>query len=235
MPDALSEIDDLMPEVTPFKFSNGVQAEVLPLQTRQLFRLLRVLTHGAGVALRNAPLDFTQNIGEFGSQLAMMVVISIPDAEQEFLDFLVSMCRPAGLPEGKLNRQDRERVEEAWAELRKVLNNPDPNDLIDLVDLIVRRDAAQIQSLGKRLWVMLEPLLPAPAKTPELEDQEDESDEPPDEPPGVQAGSPPPSTSSPPSTGGATTRSSPSRSAASSKSSQLSPAAEAMTSAAEPA
>lgn len=231
MSEAYAELDALDPAADRYTFRNGLEAEIVPLQTRQLFRLLRILTHGAGMALQRNPIDFSRPVDEFGSQLAIMVLVSIPDAEEEALQFISSLVRPAGINRGSnLSKQERERNEAIWARCRKTLDNPDPEDLVDLIQFVIDRDKDHLLDLGKRLWAMAQPYFskgttPGLAENPTPEQVAEMTLTPETvtprlaEPPSVQAGSPPPSTSSPASTGGPTSKSSTSRSGGSARSS----------------
>ena len=106
MPDE-SELDRLDPQPVLCKMSTGFELEIVRMRTRQFFRLLRVLTHGAGPALMQTGLDFKADGAEFASKLLVLVVMSIPDAESEAIQFLTSMCRPAGVTQSAASRSGR--------------------------------------------------------------------------------------------------------------------------------
>lgn len=153
-----SELDRLDPEPVTVKLTSGFALEIVRLRTRQFFRLLRVLTHGAGPAMMRAGLDFKDNPGEFASKLVVLVVMSIPDAESEAVAFLQSMCKPTGLvdkPESQLTKQQTENNKTLWDEFNRELFNPPLEDTIDLIEAIVRQEAPELQALGKRLEGML--------------------------------------------------------------------------------
>ena len=217
-----SELDRLDPEPVICKLSTGFQVEVVRLRTRQFFRLLRVLTHGAGPAMMRAGLDFRDDPGEFTQKFLMLVLMSIPDAESEAIAFLQSMCKPAGLidrAESAQSKQEKEDNQALWDQFNKELFNPDLSDTIDLIEAIVRTEAPELQALGKRLESMLAMF----RKT----GQDKEPAEPVPSPEGLASPelSPSPSTSSAASTDGATSASSTPRSAGSGRSSRPSPAA----------
>jgi len=153
MPDD-SELDRIDPQPSEVKLSTDFTVDVVRMQTRQFFRLLRVLTHGAGPALTQAQLNFGGDPGEFGQKLLMLVVMSIPDAEQEAIGFLQSMCRPTGLterPDGQLTKQENEANQARWARFTEELHNPALEDTLDLIEVIIRREAPELQALGKKL------------------------------------------------------------------------------------
>jgi hypothetical protein len=153
MPDN-SELDRIDPQAETCKLSTGLEVEVVRMRTRQFFRLLRVLTHGAGPALTQSGLDFAAGGEEFGQKLLMLVVMSIPDAEQEAIGFLASMCRPLGItdkPASQLTKQEKEGNDELWTRFNEDLHNPDMDDTLDLIEVIVRIEAPELQALGKKL------------------------------------------------------------------------------------
>jgi hypothetical protein len=153
MPDD-SELDRIDPQPTEVKLSTGFTVEVVRMRTRQFFRLLRVLTHGAGPALTQAQLNFSGDAGEFGAKLLTLVVMSIPDAEQEAIGFLASMSRPVGItdkPQAQLTKQEDEANKAAWTRFNEELHNPELEDLLDLIEVIVRQEAPELQALGKKL------------------------------------------------------------------------------------
>lgn len=204
MPD--SELDRLDPDAGTVTLATGLELEVMRLRTRQFFRLLKVLTHGAGPLLMQANLDFRADPEEFIQKLLGLVVVSIPDAETEFIQFLASMTRPAGIvdrPDKELNKQQKADNQALWDRFNEDLNNPELGDLIDLVELVIRREAPEMQALGKRLADALKVF----SKTGQDKEAPETAPDP-QELNSSPAPSPQPSTSSPTSTDGPTSTSS---------------------------
>jgi hypothetical protein len=222
-----SELDRLDPQTVLCEFTTGFTVEVVRMRTRQFFRLLRILTHGAGPAMMQAGLNFQAEGREFVTQLLTLVVMSIPDAESEAVQFLASMCKPAGLVEREgapLNKQESEANAELWKRHGEELHNPDLEDTIDLIELIIRQEAPELQALGKKLEKTL--------KLFQRTGQDKDKPEPEASPEELASQEPSPrhSTSSATSTDGLTSTSSPSPSAASGRSSKRrQPAASATT------
>ncbi len=224
---AAEDIDRIDPVPEYLTLTNGTEVKVVPLRTRQLFKLLRIITHGSQQAIAGlslGDLDFNKdNPAEFTRKLAGLVLFSIPDAEQEAIEFIGSMVEPADLVDKgprDLNEKERNANIEAWTTLNMELWNPDPSDTIDILENVVRREASDIQSLGKRLRGFLE----VAEKTGQLKAKSNgggrsrESVELPEP-------SPARSTSSRASTAGKTRSSSTSRSGASARSPRPSPSA----------
>lgn len=207
-----TEIDRLDPVPETATLQNGIEVRILDLRTRQLFKLLRIVTHGAGQAFIQSNLDFSDDSGVFLQKLVTLVMFSIPDAEQEAIEFLQSMVEPADLVDKdpkQLSKAERDKNIALWTELNQEIWNPEPQDTIELIEVIVRREAKDIQALGKRIGQFLK----LAQKTGQLvagSSQEQNS----------PASSPASSTSSSTSTGGRTRTSKTSRSDGSGKSSR---------------
>jgi hypothetical protein len=222
-----NELDRIDPQPVTVKLSTGFPVEIVRLRTRQFFRLLRVLTHGAGPAMLRTGLDFKADPAEFTQKFLMIVLMSIPDAETEAIGFLQSMCQPAGLvtkPASQLTKQESEDNQALLEEFGREMFNPELPDTLDLIEAIVRNESADLQALGKRVQAMLELFRKTgqEQEPPEPEATQAEL--------ASQAPSPPRSTSSAASTDGTTTSSSTSRSAGSGRPSRRSaPAASAST------
>jgi hypothetical protein len=204
------ELTGLDPQSEPLKLSSGLQVEVVPLRARQFFKFLRILTHGAmpNVAGDSSifKLDPNADPGAFATRLLSLLALSVPDAENETIIFVRSMVQPVGLIEPARNKQDDARNDEKFRELDEELFNPDLDDLITIIEAIVRREAEDIQALGKRLSSLFKLAqktgqLSSPKQTPPTGNS--------------SAGSAEPSTFSPPSTAGPTKSARTSRSAAS--------------------
>jgi len=156
-----NEIDVLDPVPTTVTLSTGTVVEIEHLKARQFFKFLRIITRGALPAMQDMSvfkLDGEQDAKEFAGRLISLMLLSIPEAEDEAIEFIQSMCKPYGLIErrggSKLNKQDVERNTELWTRVITDLDNPELDDLVTVVEAIVKREAADIQALGKRLSAM---------------------------------------------------------------------------------
>src|SRR5450755_3100809 len=116
-----SELDRLDPEPVVVKLSTGFEVGIQRLKTRQFFRLLKVLTRGVGPAMVQSGLDFGKDQEGFGQNLLAMTLMAIPEAEQQFIEFLSSMCTPVALHEvhgrARLSKQQVEDNQAAVAEM----------------------------------------------------------------------------------------------------------------------
>jgi hypothetical protein len=221
-----SELDRLDPELTTVPLSTGYEVGLQRLKTRQFFRLLKVLTRGLGPAMVQSGLDFNQDSEGFGQKLLAMTLMAIPEAEQQFIEFMVSMCTPLGMHEAggrskRLSKDQQDENQEKVTELLDELNNPELDDLLDLAEAIIKQEAPEIQALGKRVAGLLEMFKKTGQMNEETKTAEESSSPEP---------SPQPSIFSAMSTDGPTSTSSSSRSAGSgSASRRRQPAASAST------
>lgn len=199
-----NEIDALDPVPESVTLRSGAVVMLEPLRSRQFFKLLRIITHGALPGIREAGLfNFDElDTEEFITKLLSIVILSIPDAEDEAIAFVRSLCYPAGLIERRvLNKQDLERNTALWEALDDELENPDLDDLVTILEATVKREAEDIQALGKRLASLFK----LAEKTGQLNESSSPSQS--ESTPASSAGSRGRSTSSRRSTGGKTKRS----------------------------
>jgi hypothetical protein len=143
----------------PIELSTGLRVCLVPLKTRQLFRLLRILTHGAGAAVLTTGLDFNADEGEFTQRLVGITILAIPDAESEACEFVASMVEPADLvkkPASQLTKDQLAENKRLWDRVNEDLFNPDPGDLIDIVARIIQAESRDLQALGKKIRQLLE-------------------------------------------------------------------------------
>lgn len=149
------ELTGLDPQNETITLVSGLQVEVVPLRSRQFFKFLRILTHGAMPNLAGdaglLSLDPNGDPSAFATRLLSLLLLSIPDAEDETVVFVRSMCKPTGLIEPARNKQDDARNDEKYNALDRELFNPDLDDLVTIIETVVRREAEDIQALGKRL------------------------------------------------------------------------------------
>jgi hypothetical protein len=149
----MAELDALNPQTTVVKLESGFPVELERLKARQFFKLLRIVTSGAFSHNLSGFGDLSQ--AEFMSRFVTLVLLSIPEAEDETIEFVKSMCKPEGLIERRnLNKQDQGRNEELWAQFDENLDNPELDDLVTIIEAVVKQEAEDIQALGKRLAAM---------------------------------------------------------------------------------
>ena len=207
---ANSETDRLDPPTEYLTLENGLRVRRLPLRMRQLFRLLRIVTRGGAQylpMLREAMAGATS--GEdgaevFGTQLLAVALLALPEAEDEAVDFISSVVEPAELSLGS-DKAATARNEGLRVELGTELFNPDPQDVVSILEAVVTAEKDDLVALGKRLaatWGVA-------TKTGQIQPDQSPPPSPSTEPTQPSsAASPVPSTSSPAPTAGPTRSSS---------------------------
>src|SRR4051812_16887233 len=95
------DIEVIIDEGDVVSLSTGTQVLIQPLKSRQFFKLLRIVTHGAGGLLMNMNFSGDDSPEQFAAKLLAIVGYAIPDAEDEVIDFLNSMVKPANEKTGK--------------------------------------------------------------------------------------------------------------------------------------
>lgn len=152
---AKTDVEVIVDEGDVVELSTGTRVILQPLKARQFFKLLRIITHGAGGMLLNVDLNPNDSPEAFGAKLLALVGFAIPDAEQEVIDFLVAMVEPEGIKSGRnITKADRESNKELVESLVAEMDNPELEDLVTLVEAIVKRESEDLQALGKRLMAM---------------------------------------------------------------------------------
>ncbi len=148
----LPESDRLDPPENTVKLSNGSAVNVLRMKTRQMFRLLKIITHGGLTGGLPQMVNFQDAPEVFVQQILTVLLLSIPDAEQEALEFLAVMVEPYGLArKPKLSKAETEANALRWDRMNEFLGNPPIDDTITLFEEIIKAEAPEFQALGKRL------------------------------------------------------------------------------------
>lgn len=151
-----TDMDTIASEPTPVVLVSGLEIKVERLKTRATMSLLKILTRGAGSVLGELSMSADTSAEDFTGQLIGAVILSIPEAEDETIDFINRMVVPAGLKEGRrLSEKDLMANAELDERLRKELDDPELEDLVTIVTEIVTNEAPNILALGKRLAVLL--------------------------------------------------------------------------------
>ena len=149
-----ADVDALSPEPDVITLSSGFVVRVERLKTRGMFKLLKIITRGGGPILMNMPLDFNDQ-EVFVQQLLAVLVMAIPEAEDEALDFLLSVTNPVELDSADRTEAGRKANEELLGRLVRELENPEIEDTFSIIEKVIQNEAGDIQALGKRLAAVL--------------------------------------------------------------------------------
>jgi len=135
--------------------ASGMEVEVQRLKLRQLLRLMKIITRGASPALSLLSDDLSEE--EFTTSLLYAIALAIPDAEDETVDFLLSMVLPADFHKGRnLTKAQKAENDTLIDEIQEEFYNPELEDLVSLMEVIVVNEAPHIKALGNRIAVLLE-------------------------------------------------------------------------------
>lgn len=149
-----TETDVIEAEPTALVLSSGLPVEVERLRTRQTMRLLKILTRGAGFALSDLSQARVDGDG-FMETFLLTVVLAIPEAEEETVAFVRSMVTPVGLIDDPRTQAEHEVNANLIARVDAEFENPDLDDLVAVLERVVRVEGPHLQALGKRLAVLL--------------------------------------------------------------------------------
>lgn len=108
-----------------------VECGVKRLRAREFLALLRVFTTGFGDGIAKITLA-GEDADEMQGQILGMMLVAIPEAIEEFLDFMVQVVEPV---EGDPKR------------LRKALVDPDVNMLLDVAEAIAIQEKDDLWAL----------------------------------------------------------------------------------------
>jgi len=170
------DIDAIAAEPTQLTLESGFPIKVLRIRTRATMSLLKILTRGAGEALAMLRVpgdDVTQE--EFTGQLLGAVILSIPEAEDETIEFINRVVEPANLHEGpRISPGDAAWNQDQWDILAAELQDPELEDLVTIVSEIVKIEGPHVLALGKRIVALfptakaVEEKATAPEKKPRV-------------------------------------------------------------------
>lgn len=157
-----ADVEALDPASDVVTLSSGFTVKVDRLKTRGMFKLLKIITRGAGPILMQMPLDFDDNEA-FVQQLLAVVVMAVPEAENEAIEFITAMVTPDGFNERARSESEKKKNKELIDRLIAEFDDPEIEDTITIIENIIRNEAGDIQALGKRLASMLQTISPKKA------------------------------------------------------------------------
>ena len=151
------EMERLDPVPDTYTFADGTTVAIERLKTRQFFKLLRIITHGGMDALQSIRLDPRQGTEVFTENLIALLIFAVPESEDETIEFLRAMVVPQQVvvpddvpPSSVAKVADNLRIA-AKAKVDAEFTNMGLDDLLGLVEVIIRREAPELKALGIRL------------------------------------------------------------------------------------
>ena len=149
-----NDVEALSPSPDTVTLESGLVVRVERLRTRGMFKLLKVVTRGGGPILMQMPLDFNDTEA-FVQQFLAVVMMAVPEAEDEAIDFIRSMVTPAEFDENAKTKAAQQKNKELIEELVHELEDPEIGDTLEIIMKIVQNEASDIAALGKRLAATL--------------------------------------------------------------------------------
>ncbi len=149
-----NDVEALSPSPDLVTLESGLVVRVERLKTRGMFKLLKVVTRGGGPILMQMPLDFNDPEA-FMQQFLAVVMMAVPEAEQEAIEFIQSMVTPADYNENAKSKADIAKNQALIDTLVAELDDPEIGDTLEIIIKIVQNEASDIAALGKRLAATL--------------------------------------------------------------------------------
>lgn len=146
-----SEIERIVPdEGEPLLLVDGTKVNVRPLKLKELFAAFKIITRGAAMSMGAVSFSLmSDNQDQFAETMIALLLNAIPEADQEFCEFLRVVVDPYVPEKGWVNSKERD---EAEVHLDNVLLvDPEIEDAIDIVTTVVYRESKDIQRLGKKV------------------------------------------------------------------------------------
>lgn len=148
-----TDVDIIASEPTPLTLVSGFEIKVERLRTRAVMSLLKILTKGAAEVLSSIVFSEEASQEEFTGQLVGAIILAIPEAEDETIEFVQRMVSPAGLRQGR-SKEDAEYNASLIIELQEQLDDPELEDLLTIVTEIAKVEAPHLKALGNQLGVL---------------------------------------------------------------------------------
>lgn len=150
------DIDTLSSEPALMTLESGLKVHIERLRTRAMMSLLKILTRGASEVLPTLTFSEDTSPSDFTGQLVGAVVLAIPEAEDETIQFVNRMVTPADLVQGtRLSQADAESNAALIERLAEELYDPTLDDLANIVTRIIVIEGPHIQALGKSLGALI--------------------------------------------------------------------------------
>ena len=137
------DVDTMAAEPLPLTLASGLEIKVERLRLRAMLSLLKILTRGASSAMESIVVTADTAPEQFGGAFLAAVILAIPEAEEETIEFLNRMVTTAsGTPED----EDRLRAE---------MGDPELSDMVTILEQVITVETPHVMALGKQLAVLI--------------------------------------------------------------------------------
>ncbi len=150
-----TDVDTILAEPEDLTLSNGFGIRVKRIKTRETFKLLKIITSGMSGSIGSLLFNEDDSEEAFTGALLGAVIVSVPEAEDEAIEFIQAIVEPRNLIENPRTKPERESNEEQYEKLSRALENPELEDLVTIIEQVVHNEAPQIRALGNRLALLL--------------------------------------------------------------------------------
>jgi len=131
----LDEVAEILVEPRTAEIA-GITVKIRRMRTRELLKLMRIITVGMGSAISLIDWD-TEDTSELTGQMTAVVLNALPHAPDEVIDFLNVMIDA----EGRTLKERKALAEE--------MQNPDLEVTMLLIQIILETEAPELARLGK--------------------------------------------------------------------------------------
>ncbi len=156
-PSLVEELEIIQSDPTePFALSNGVQVVVQRIRVRETLILLKILTRGAGDVLAQMRFNLNMDPDEFVGIFLGSVLFSIPESEDETVEFLNRIVKPKHYIDKPTTPQELEANATMTMQIAETLDNPELDDFVEIMERLIRIEGPHILALGKRIAALLQ-------------------------------------------------------------------------------
>lgn len=149
------DIDAIVPEPESLTLSDGFEIDVNRLRTRETMKLMKIITRGVSGSIGSILFSEDDSEESFIGALLGATIVAIPEAENETIEFIRAMVVPSKLIESPRTKPERESNDEQFEKLHRLLENPELEDLVTILEQVIRNEGPQIRALGNRLALLL--------------------------------------------------------------------------------
>lgn len=153
--DRQEDVDVIVPMLTERFVIEGIDVRVGRLRTREMLSLLGILTKGLGDHIGQLDFD-SDDENEFGAKMIGLMLVAIPEAQDEFIDFVQRIVVP-------VDKSDQTK-------LYKLLDNPELETLMDVAERVVAQEKGELSQLvgkARAMWTRMENLFVPKGRSPE--------------------------------------------------------------------
>lgn len=127
------DVEAILPEVQELTVG-GVPVEVNRLKLRGFLALMNIITTGVGQNLGS--VDFSADQEEMAGNLMALVVMAVPNAVDETVDFVRVVVSPVAKNDKTAQRK-----------LNEALEDPELDEFMDVLAAVIEQEAPEFQAL----------------------------------------------------------------------------------------